>query len=782
MDTLSSFATDIADFKLNIPLWVKIGIIIVLILALLTGGYFVKTTFDVSPLKGGYMWYIVIALINLFSILSIYYYYGTVGTKYLGTQGGKGKKGKRGRVGKSSSCSYICKDNIYIQTVRKTDIICTLSVYNNAFTYLITNYNYFNDFIIKDIAIDYNRFIKNILINDNNYSYNSIQQLLTPPKSSTPTSTPIPIPTLSTDAINSIDKFRALLSINAITIFLIKHINIAVALSSSKTYGTIRMPVAKVGYTSVGNSAYGGVETQGTRKGTSATSDDKGFNLTSFVVTGDIMYPGGFTKLVSFKSYNENTNDYNMYTLWKPQIQSVNVDANVNDNGVDAKSLQTPKSAQKAYLSLGDVCSFSNRQPKLNDYALIKEDCLDPVSVMDLTLIFIYVGDFEFTNDAVNAETQKQKEQTQNQNIDYTQSDSYLIENKVISDVEIFSVWRTPMNTFITNCNTDNNLINNTLMYNILNGIEEALNEYGNINNEYKKWLSNGLNMIPMPNFLSAMIYTKDLMIESRKDLIYYINKYQSKVSEFAGNEFITSLSTKTLSELLTIVKDVIDKYDKFNKDLIRNASISLRGVKPLLYDETKERVMPPMLSKTYNNIIDKINTLPVKIENTKTFLDVVNHIIPNGLNGRIAIDSDGIVEGGFFLNEIQELIVRICKIIFPPTRLSYTIKDECLGTFARDTKRDSIIKDFINEKTIYNKYIDIIKNDGNKYQSQIQMLTTYEDISIKKFGQLCGHITNYMDKIHNADLDEFTTSRIQGLISIYKDINKYISSIIIDL
>lgn len=757
MDTLTSFGSDISDYKLNISVSVKISIIIVLILIVSIGGYFMKQSFDVSPLKGGYMWYIVIALINLISILSIYFYYGKTGNTYLGSQGSKGKKGKRGKVGKSSSCSYNCKDNIYIQTVRKTEIVCTLSIYNDAFTYLTNHYNYFNEFIIKNIAIDYNSFIKSILINNDKNIYNHKLSI----------------------AITPTDKFMALLSTNAITIFLIKHINIAVALSSSKTYGTIRMPVAKVGYTSVGNSAYGGVETQGTGKGTSATSDDKGFNLTSFVVTGDIMYPGGFTKLVSFKSYNENTNDYNMYTLWKPQIQSVNVDANVNDNGVDAKSLQTPKSAQKAYLSLGDVCSFSNRQPKLNDYALIKEDCLDPVSVMDLTLIFIYVGDFEFTNDAVNMETQKQKEQTQNQNIDYTQSDSYLIENKVISDVEIFSVWRTPMNTFITNCNTDNNLINNTLMYNILNGIEEALNEYGNINNEYKKWLSNGLNMIPMPNFLTAMIYTKDLMIESRKDLIYYINKYQSKVSEFAGNEFITSLSTKTLSELLTIVKDVIDKYDKFNKDLIKNASISLRGVKPLLYDETKERVMPPMLSKTYNNIIDKINTLPVKIENTKTFLDVVNHIIPNGLNGRIAIDSDGIVEGGFFLNEIQELIVRICKIIFPPTRLSYTIKDECLGTFARDTKRDSIIKDFINEKTIYNKYIDIIKNDGNKYQSQIQMLTTYEDISIKKFGQLCGHITNYMDKIHNVDLDEFTTSRIQGLISIYKDINKYISSII---
>ena len=777
MDTLSLFATDISDFKLNIPLWVKIGIIIVLILALLMGGYFVKTTIDVSPLKGGYMWYIVIALINLISILLIYYYYGTNTNTYVGAKGIKGNKGKRGKVGKSSSCSYNCKDNIYIQTVKKTEIVCTLSVYNNAFTYLINNYNYFNDFIIKGIAIDYNSFIKNVLINDNNYAYTSIQQILTPTQTptstptQTPTSTPIPIPKLSTESINLIDKFRVLISINSITIFLIKHINIAISLSSTRTYGTFRMPVAKVGYISVGNSVYGGIETTSTSK----ISNDSSFNLTSFVISGDIMYPGGFTKLVSFKSYNENTMDYDMYTLWKPQIQSVN-DAKA------LKALQTSKPAQKSYLSLGDICSFSNRQPKLNDYALINEDCLDPVSIMDLGLVFIYIGDFEFTTDAVDMATQKAKEKTKTQNIDYTQSDSYLIENKVVSDIEIFSIWRTPMNTFITNCNTDNNLINNTLMYNMLNGIEEALNDYGNINNKYKKWVSDSLNMIPMPNFLTAMIYTKNLTIESRKDLIYYINKYQAQIPDFVGKEFIISLSTKTLSELLTIVKNVIDKYDTFNKELIKSASISLRGTKPLLYDETKERIMPPMLSKTYNNIIDKINTLPIQIENAKTFLDVVKHIIPNGLNGRIAIDSDGIVEGGFFLNEIQELIVRICKIIFPPTRLSYTIKDECLGTFARDTTRDSIIRDFINEKTIYNKYIDIIKNDGNKYESQIQMLTIYEDISIKKFGQLCGHIANYMDKIHNADLDEITTSRIQGLINIYKDINKYLSSIVIDL
>ena len=39
-----------------------------------------------------------------------------------------------------------------------------------------------------------------------------------------------------------------------------------------------------------------------------------------------------------------------------------------------------------------------------------------------------------------------------------------------------------------------------------------------------------------------------------------------------------------------------------------------------------------------------------------------------------------------------------------------------------------------------------------------------------------------YTDKIINMQLDEFTTSRIKGIISIYKDINKYLSSIVVDL
>jgi hypothetical protein len=45
--------------------------------------------------------------------------------------------------------------------------------------------------------------------------------------------------------------------------------------------------------------------------------------------------------------------------------------------------------------------------------------------------------------------------------------------------------------------------------------------------------------------------------------------------------------------------------------------------------------------------------------------------------------------------------------------------------------------------------------------------------------GQLCGHIPNYMEKIHSMDTTEFTTSRIKGLIGIYKEVNSNLSKII---
>jgi len=714
MDSLSAFVNDITAFQISLPLWLKIGIILVLIISLLVGGYFLKETFDISYLKGGFNWFIFIAVLNLTTILVIFYYYGNKSNKYVGSPGIKGKKGKRGKKGTSVSCSYKCKNNLYIQSVRKADVICTLNTYSADFKTFQDANQYFMNLIKQGNNIDYSSFLKNIILEDSTNS------------------------TISQDAV---DKFYSLLNPIAIATLLIKTINDDITQASEHTYGTIRGPVPKVGYTSLGNSVYGGVET---------------FQLNSFVVNGDIMYPSGYNKLVSFVSYNENTNEYDKYTLWQPISQAVNEP--IFGGGTE----------QHSYLPLGDVCTFGNTNPKLNDFAMVKDTCLDQVGSKDLKLVFIYSGNIQ-----INSKT------TNSQSLDYTQTDTYLIENKLANNIEIFSVWRTPMNTFITNCNSQNELVNNTVMFNLIGNLDDALNEYGNISNEYKKWVQDQLSVIVIPQFTVALIYTMHFQYESLKELIYYVNKYQSQVLEFRGQSF--DINTVKIGDLLTLIKNTKKSYEDYNKELIKRASISLRATKAIVYDEKREKHLPKKLLNIYDNIIVELDTLSVQIENANSLLDVVNHVISNGLNGRIAVDSDGLAEGGIMLNPIQEMIIRLCKIIFPPNRPTYVIKDECLGTFARDNEKDEQIKILTEEKNKYNKMIDDISSDYNRFQSQITSIKNYEDLAERKMGMLCGGIKNYMEKIHNLDIEEFTTHRIKGLSEIYREINGYLGDIIIN-
>jgi len=726
MDTLSAFLNDISSFQIGVPLWVKIGVILVLLISLLVGAYFVKDTFDIAYLKDGFGWFIFIAVLNLTTILVIFTYYGKKSDKYVGPPGVRGKKGKRGKKGTSVSCSYKCKKNIYIQSVRKTDIICTLNTYTVEFILINNNYRYFNNLINRGSNIDYDSFLTNIIVE-------SGEPLASKSK-------------VSQDAVN---KFKALLDPTSISILLIKTVNDVITMATESTYGTIRGPVPKVGYIALGNSVYGGTES-------SVVGGKEAFSLNSFVVTGDVMYPAGYKKLVSFKSYNEITEDYDKYTIWQSISQTVNEPT--FGGGTE----------KRAYLPLGDTCTFGDNQPKINDFAMIKDTCLDEVNAMELKLVFIYTGNLEFSNRQMSDEDDSNK-------IDYTQDATYLIENVIASNIEFFSVWRTPMNTFLTNCNSQNVLINNSVLYNILNGADYALNDYGNISSEYKRWVNEKLNSIQIPEFTIALIYTYHFELESKKELVYYMNKYQSKVPEFKDKDF----NSMSLGKLLKLIEDTIKKNKEYNDELIKNASISLRGSKIFVYDEKNEKHLPQMIDKTYNNIKNKLATLPVQIANASSLLDVVNYVIPNGLQGRVAVNSDGIAEGGLFLNHIQEMLIRVCKIIFPPNRPAYMIKDECLGTFARDNEKEQMVRELTTVRDYYGKLIDSITKEYNKYLSQIPTIKLYEDASIKKMGMLCGNIPDYLEKIRSMNMDEFTVSRIRGLITIYNEINSQLETII---
>ena len=706
-ETLSVFVDDIASFKIPIPLEFQIAFIVIIIIALCVGAYFLRDMFDISTMKGGFSWFIFVAVLNLSTLLAIFIYYNTKEGSYKGDMGKRGKKGTIGKKGNSVSCNF-CKNNIYLQKVRQSNVICRLDKQVKAFIPVFKKENYFNRILEKGNSIDYDSFIENIILE------NSSSSSKTSP---------------------AIDNFNALMNTNSISILLIKAIN-EITKASLNTYGTFRNPTGKTGYLPIGDSIYGGLEDN--------------LDLNSFMIDGNIVYPKNYTQLVSFKSHNENTGDVDTYTIWRPEGQTIN-----------QKGFRDELEAVQ-YSALGDLCRFGTTPPKDNEAATISMDCLEEIDPSDLTLVFVYVGNIDVIDE---------------KKIDYTESNSYLIENEPLNDIEVFSVWRTPMNTFLTNCNSQNELTNNSLFYNIINNLNNSLNKSGNITSKAKKELRIRLEQIQIPKLITALIVCKYYEIELLQDIVYYVNRYRNVVPEFKS----INTSTSTLGDLLNKIDKTRKQYEDFNDELLRKASISLRSNnnKIIRYDEKKEKHLPSMILKVYENAQTKLLTIPVQIENTYTLLDIINLIFENGLETNVAVDSDGIAQGGVFMNSIQEMVVRICKILLPPNKPAYTVKDECLGTFALDREREEVIRLFTQVKNINFKLNEKIVDEYEKFEPVMLNVNQRIEIMQTQIGQLCGHIENYLDKIANSNLEEFTTTRVKGLIEIYNSMNDYLNDVI---
>ena len=696
---ITDFIDGISSFSFTIPLWLQITIIIIVIIVISIGAYFSRDYFDTTYMRSGIIWFVFIAILNLSTILAIFIYYNiktnAINAKISdGKPGIPGERGKMGKRGKYINCNY-CTNNIYIQTVRRTDVICTLNTYTDEFKIIKANVKFFEDILTSGNSIAYDSFVNGIILGKKVLAENT----------------------------NSVNKFRTLMSPTAIAIQLIKVLNESITKASDDSYGTFRNPTGKIGYLPIGDCVYGGLEN---------------FELNSFMLKGDTQYPPSYTKLVTFTSYNQNTSDIDTYTLWRPDIKTI---------------------GSNTYQNLGDLCRYGTTPPKLNEVVTIKDSCITPVSSSDLTLVYIYVGPLDFNDDKTK--------------LDYTKTNSYLIQDKMANNIEIFSVWRTPMNTFITNCKSNNAIVNNTFMYNMYNNSHDAVTDYNTISNDYKTKASNLLQSINIPKILIATILCKHFEIELYKEIVYYFHYYQSKVPEFKNVDPIAL----SFGDVMKKIQDTIDAYDKFNENLVKTASLNLKDPKYIKYDSKNEKTLPQKLLAIYNNVNNTLLTISYYIENANSLLDIVNIMFDTGIEARIAKNANGIAEGGIFLNEIQETILMLCKIIMPPTQAAYTIKDECLGTFAIDRNREQIIKNLTEIKDQYYKLNDEILLDTEKYRSIAISIKQYNDLLTAQIGQLCGHIDNYLLKLDKMNLEEFTTSRIKSLVQYYENIVQSITN-----
>ena len=714
MESVTDYISSISSYQINIPIELQIAIIVIIIIALCVSGYFLYDMFDITAMKSGFTWYIFIAVLNLITILVVFIYYNKKNGKYIGPVGKSGNKGTMGKKGTSVSCS-LCKNNLYLEKCKTTAVLCTLDSHKHL-SNIFRLEDFFDNILEKGNSIDYDSFVNNILLNKNLPSKNQ----------------------------QAVDNFRTLMTINNISVLLVKAINeytkaayieLEVLGMYNLHYGTFKKPYGISGPLPLGDCVFGGLE--------------KDMELNAFRISGNILYPYSYTNMVSFNIINKN-NETKTYTIWRANAQTI------NEPGFKGAT-ETVN-----YKSLGDICREGTSQPNINECPTISEKCLDELDIEDVKLIFIYVSGVE--NEDANS-TNK--------------TESYLIQNNFqINNINIFSVWRTPLNTFLTNCNNQNTITNHTVIFNIINNLRGSLNKYNNVKKSVKQKIVKLLEDIQLPKIVVALIVCYYYEIELIKDLSYYINKSRNSVPEF----HTYNIGASTLNDLMNLVSTTQKKYEDYNKELIRNANVVTLDDKVLPYDESKELHLPIMLLNLYNETTTKLLTISIIIENTNTLLDILNLVFDNGIETRIAINSDGIMEGGVLMNSVQEMVLRICKLLVPPNAPVYTIKDECLGTFAMDRDRDEIISNFIDiRNTFFKSSLNIFTNeiDSRKYTSILPNMQMQVELLYSKMGQLCGHISNYKEKIVKGDFEEITTSRLRGLIQIFTDANNNIQSLI---
>lgn len=775
MDAISDFVNTITAYEINIPLSLQIAIIVVIIILLCIGGYFMREVFEVESMRSGFSWFIFVAILNLLTLLVIFLYYNSKEGSYKGQKGKKGKKGKLGKKGTSVSCN-LCKNNLYLQTAKQSDTLCRIFTDPPEFKSIFDNKKYFDDIINKGNSIKYDSFIKSIILDETSDDSNK----------------------------EAIANFKSLMNTNSIAVLLIKAIN-ELTKSDDLIYGSIRRPSVLQKYVPIGDSVYGGTEEL--------------ITLNSFMIAGNILYPQKYDKLVQFTAFNGASDVEEQYIIWRP----------VGQTTTEQDYKNTSKSVK--YSPLGDICRNIANPPQINETPTISEKCLERVKLKDIQLIFIYVGAVK-----VNGE---------NAGI---QNDSYLIEHAPVNDIEVFSVWRTPLNTFLTNCNSMNTIVNNTVIYNIYNinentdtdtdspnennnatgdntGVggdnnegneddadneddsDNILTSYKSISISAKNKFTTILSSIQIPKIITALILCKYYESELMKDLVYYINYYKSSVPEFANVNTISS----SFGDLMKLISNTKKKYNNYNLGLLdqepeptykqatvekkniglmgTGSNYSSDGPLPTEYNPDHEKHLPKMILNIYDTINTKLLTISVQITNTNSLLDILNLVFENGIETRIAINSDGIAQGGVFMNSIQELIIRVCKMLIPPNVPVYTIKDECLGTFALDRERANVIIEFTDA---YDVFIKLSQDIGQVCLSEVENDSDYDCVMLLKnaenyitnimhfkFGQLCGYIEDYLTKINTGNLEEFTTNRIKGLIEIINDGNIYLRNLI---
>jgi hypothetical protein len=718
------------DIKISYE--ISLAIYISLMVFLTLGTYLTRNKIEQGFFKQYYLYFYIGFMMNLINMTGFTLYYNKKKNNMVGDMGQSGDRGNKGIRGKTISCSF-CEYNLYFYKTKKYTpaVTLNLSMENNQ-----KLENDIKSFGFGKLGLDMDMLDLSFLTD--------IQT-----KSKTE---------------NIIKLLKTIFNFETRMNFLSFNLNKIIKTDEYSNLITFLRPIGGNGYYPIGYSVI-----------------NKGLanKLNAFLVNGDIDFPEDYK--VKFSFQNHEVLDR----------QGIEINKKVVMNYSFIKPI--PK---KGFVSLGELVvrnqNLEKIKPDANLVVCIRKSCAEEIDLELLKFMALKIS-FNSEDDSINKilnySNNKEPHDADNSNNGLTykiKSKDYrsVIDNET---VDIYSVWKTPINTFITNTIVGNNNIKSgTIGYNIIGGIKKYISTNGfNLNKKGVNMITTRLKKIKLPKIIRITYIMMNQYMIYFNEIKYLLRSF---VIDF--NQELTTLKKRKKrltfqqkKEVDRKIADIIKKTILFENIITHIESKDVYNDFDSLFDIETQEILNNNLPD-YNKMKSKLQIIPELIETKITLYDMLFYLLPDGYDTVISMNNLDFVSGGIKPNNLQLELIKIVKVCFPPNEKIYIPKNECMAFNKIDIDRRNMISSLTDLLIKFDNFLldypiidsnsdDALCNGENSlctkiidYINKIESII-YEDLS---------HIKGYKEQIKSRDFELFGNGRIAFLIEQYTKINEFIN------
>ena len=492
--------------------------------------------------------------------------------------------------------------------------------------------------------------------------------------------------------------------------------------------------------------------------------------MNAFLVNGDIRFPQKYQKKFTFSNID----------VLERQGKELNKKIKMNYSFINPIPPidKSQEGENRQFVSLGELIVRNQDDEEIkNDRNLmgcIRKSCAKEISVETLELMAVKISNNK-TNNKIN------------KILNYKVNNvNYDLDNETL---DIYSIWKTPMNTFFTNSVIGNHSLEyGTIGSNIVSGNPIFLDENAfRLNSDSLEMVINRLKKIEIPKIV-RIVYIMVHQYKTFFDKILYILENIIIDLKKEKNKLKTGKKTnKQRARDEKKIMDINEKVDIFENIIDTINQKNIFNDFDSLFDAQTQQTLEDNLPN-FKNMRKNLSNIPLYVNQNVTLYDLLIFLFPMGLNSILDVQTSNIIENdkikikktffidAFEVSPIQLEILKICKVCFPPNVKVYIPKNECMSYNTIDLDRRTLYKELNNvinyfeniemeylnkgyENTNENKFGE---DNSNNIQNQLKKLDTQLNAELS-------HIKDFYKKIKERDMEQFSNSRIQLIINYFR-------------